>query len=84
MHRPDIKAGLLLAGYNQHTLAASLHVTPSAVSRVISGEAISARIAEAIASVQGKTAEQLWPGLYSAHEPQRTNAAKLTRRQRAA
>ncbi|XAI95640.1 hypothetical protein [Microcystis phage Mae-JY22] len=64
MHRPEIKAGLLLAGYNQTKLADELRVTQSAVSRVISGELYSPRIANRIAALVGRPAVALWPDLY--------------------
>lgn len=75
MHRPDIKAGLLLAGYNQATIAQKLGCTPSCISRIISGDGISARIAEGIAAVQGKTAADLWPGVYTSPKPLRRQRA---------
>ncbi len=65
MHRPDIKARLLMAGHNQSTVAEAAKATQSAVSRVISGELVSPRIAAAIAAAIGSTPSALWPRLYA-------------------
>lgn len=64
MHRPDIKARLLSNGHNQSTIAQKLGVTPSAVSRVISGELASPPIAQGIADAVGLSVQRLWPGKY--------------------
>lgn len=64
MHRPDIKAGLLVAGYNQTKLAQELDVSQSAVSRVIAGEFCSPPIAKRIGELLKKSPATLWPGLY--------------------
>lgn len=65
MHRPDIKARLLLASHNQSTVATRAGVTQSAVSRVISGELVSPHIAGIIAKVIGSRPADIWPGLYA-------------------
>lgn len=64
MHRPDIKAKLLMAGFNQSKVAQEVGCTQSAVSRVISGELLSPPIAQRIADIVGSTVHRLWPGKY--------------------
>lgn len=64
MHRPDIKAKLLMAGYTQSKVARRLGVTQSAVSRVISGELLSPPIAREISRLVHTPIHSLWPGLY--------------------
>lgn len=64
MYRPDIKAGLLLAGYNQTKLAQELGVSQSAISLCIAGKSRSARVARRIAQLVGRPAATLWPDLY--------------------
>lgn len=59
MSRQHLRARLLLAGYTQERLADELGVTQSAVSRVLSGQSKSARIAQRIAQIAGIPARRI-------------------------
>ncbi|MEW6258885.1 MAG: helix-turn-helix domain-containing protein [Thermodesulfobacteriota bacterium] len=60
MDKWDIQAELRRRGITQLDLARQLGVTDMAVSRVISGETVSARIRAAIAAAIGKPVDTLW------------------------
>lgn len=57
----EIRIALILKGVTQRDIARRLKVTDGAVSQVIYGDAISARIQDAIAEIIGQQVEQIWP-----------------------
>lgn len=66
MHRVDIYAALVKAGWPPIKLATHLNVSPSAISQTISKEATSYNIASAISVKTGIPLKTLWPcGKYS-------------------
>jgi lambda repressor-like predicted transcriptional regulator len=64
MHPADIKAAIEKAGSSQAAIASRAGVTKGAVSRVVYGHVVSARIASEIKAATGIPVAQLWPGKY--------------------
>lgn len=69
MHPADIKAALHKKGFTQTQVAVMAkrrngHAHKSAVSRVIAGNLKSSDLAQLIARLIGKPANQIWPGKY--------------------
>lgn len=60
MHPEQIKAALRMAGTTPTALADEMEVSSSAMSQVISGRAVSARIRARISQVTGIPVEMLW------------------------
>ena len=61
MHPEQIKAAMRMKGITCAVIADDLGVSGSMVSRVISRETTSARVAKRIAQVVGKPVEELFP-----------------------
>lgn len=70
-----IKAHLAEAGWSLAEIADELGVSPSAVSRVISGERQSRRIAKAVARAIGKPVSEIWTDKYISAKCRRRTAA---------
>ena len=64
MHPADIKALMQKSGTSSAAIARRLKVTANAVSLVINGHAVSARIAGAIAKSVRRPVAKLWPNKY--------------------
>lgn len=68
MHPADIKAEIEKAGITQRKIAKDCGKSIAMVSMVISGDAVSKKVAEAISGAIGKTIEQVWPEKYNAKD----------------
>jgi Ner family transcriptional regulator len=64
MHPADIKAAIEKAGSSQSSIAKNAGVTKGAVSRVVYGQVISARIASEVSKATGVPVRDLWPAKY--------------------
>jgi len=64
MHPELIKAQIRIAGSSLSAIARKLDVTPNAVRLIVHGNGKSRRIARAIATVTGRSLDELWPGVY--------------------
>lgn len=60
MHPEQIKAALRMAGTTPTALADDMQVSSSAMSQVISGRAVSARIRARISQITGIPVDTLW------------------------
>lgn len=64
MHPADITAGLKKAGSSQVSVARALGITQQVVCQVIAGRKNSFRTATFIASMLGRSIDDIWPGRY--------------------
>lgn len=76
VHPADIKASLEKCGNRPAKVARDLKVSKGHVSRVISGEATSKRIAARISAVLDLPLSVLWPGKYPAQSSARRSRVK--------
>ena len=58
----EIRGHLLLKNVRSSDVARKIGVSDAAVSQVISGTAVSARISAEIARIIGKPVSEIWPG----------------------
>ncbi|MBF9263374.1 helix-turn-helix domain-containing protein [Paracidovorax cattleyae] len=76
MHPEQIKAEIRMRETTPAAIADELGVSRSMVSHVINGVAKSARIAEHIAKLVGKSTSQLWPEQTKSIRRMKVNARK--------
>lgn len=69
----SIHAALKEAGYTMSDVARRHGVTPSTVRKVIHGEGKSREIAKTVATLIGKTPNEVWPGKYPARYERGSN-----------
>lgn len=65
MHPADIKSLIEKSGSSQAAIARSVERSDVAVNHVIYGRSSSRLIAEHIATLTGKSLDELWPGRYT-------------------
>ena len=77
MHPEQIKAAIRMRGTTPSAIAQELGISRMAVSHVIHGRGVSAKVARAISQVTGIAIGVLWPDRYAATP--RSNAKSVAR-----